>query len=248
MEPQAIHKIIRTRRRTVGLQVTPDSHLIVRVPHKMPLAAIHEVVREKLPWILRKQNFARENYLPAVPWIFAGGEKFLYLGEGFELFLIPGDYGPLVFNEKGFFLREGCVPLAPWLFRDWYRKQATEVLQARVRHFSGMTGARYSRIGISNARGRWGSCSSKGVLNFSWRLMMAPREVVDYVVVHEVVHLEELNHSKRFWQKVKALAPDFLRAKRWLELHPRLLHEDAGEVVARESFKETRRNLPHGDS
>lgn len=227
MEQPCIHKIIRSRRRTVGLQVTHDAHLIVRVPQKMPLGTIQEVVRKKLPWILRKQRFARENYLPAVPKAFITGEKFLYLGDEYGLSVIPGNYGPLVFNEKGFLLREGCVPLAKWLFRDWYREQAAELLTARVRYYTGVTGARYSRIGISNARGRWGSCSSRGVLNFSWRLMMAPREVVDYVVIHEVVHLDELNHSKRFWQKVRTLMPDFLRAKRWLELHHLSLHSGA---------------------
>lgn len=207
----------------MGLQITPDAHLIVRVPQKMSVETIHEAVRQKLPWILRKQRFARENYLPAGPKVFAAGEKFLYLGGEYELSLVPGSYGPLVFDGKGFSLPEGCVPLAKWLFRDWYRKQATEFLNARVRHYTGVNGARCSRVRISNAQGRWGSCSCRGVLNFSWRLVMAPRSVVDYVVVHEVVHLEEMNHSKKFWKKVEALAPDFLQAKRWLLLHHRSL-------------------------
>jgi len=224
VKQELIHKILRTRRRTVGLQITPDANLIVRVPHKMPLEMIHEVVRQKLPWILRKQRFARENYHPGERKAFVAGEKFQYLGEAHELFVIPGSYGPLDFNEKGFFLREGCLPLAKWLFLDWYRERAEEYLSDRVRHYAGVTGACYSRIGISNAKGRWGSCSSRGVLNFNWRLMMAPREVVDYVVIHEVVHLGELNHSKRFWQKVKVLAPDYLQAKRWLELHQQTLY------------------------
>ena len=227
LEQHSIHQIIRSRRRTVGLQVTHDARLVVRVPQKMSFEMIHAMVRKKLPWILSKQRFAREHYLPAAPKVFAAGEKFLYLGEQYELFVIPGAHGPLVFDGKGFFLREGCVPLAKWLFRDWYKEQAAELLNDRVRHYTGMTGARYSRIGISNAKGRWGSCSSKGVLNFSWRLVMAPREVVDYVVVHEVVHLDELNHSKRFWQKVKTLSPDHPEAMRWLESHHLLLHHDA---------------------
>ncbi|MEI7751483.1 MAG: YgjP-like metallopeptidase domain-containing protein [Candidatus Omnitrophota bacterium] len=78
-----IDQIIRSRRRTVGLQITPDANLIVRVPQKMPLEAIHEVARKKLPWILRKQRFARKHYLPVVPWVFTAGGKFLYLGEGY---------------------------------------------------------------------------------------------------------------------------------------------------------------------
>ena len=215
----------------MGLQVTHDAQLVVRVPSRMPVGTIHEVVRQKLPWILRKQRFAREHYLPAVPKVFAAGEKFLYLGNEYELFVVPGAYGPLGFNEKGFLLREGCVPLAKWLFRDWYQEQAAEHFSARVRYYVGMTGARYSGIKISDAQGRWGSCSSKGILNFSWRLVMAPREVVDYVVVHEVVHLEELNHSKRFWKKVKALAPDYPQAKRWLERHRRLLQDGEAQVL-----------------
>ena len=141
------------------------------------------------------------------------------------MFVVPGAYGPLVFDEKCFFLHEGCLPLAKWLFRDWYRERASEFLDARVRHYTGLTGAHFTKIGITDTRTRWGSCSSKGILNFSWRLVMAPREVVDYVVVHEVVHIEEMNHSKRFWRKVEALAPEFRRAKRWLELHHRTLHD-----------------------
>ena len=222
-----IDQIIRSRRRTLGLQVTSDAQLVVRVPQKMPLEMVHAMLRQKHSWILKKQRYAREHYLPAAPLSFASGEKFLYLGKEYGLSLIPGTYGTLVFNGKEFLLPPGCVPLAQWLFRDWYREQAAEFLSSRVLHYAGMIGARYSRIGISNAKGRWGSCSSKGVLNFSWRLMMAPQEVVDYVVVHEVVHLEELNHSKRFWQKVKALASDYLEAKRWLERHHRTLHRDA---------------------
>jgi len=224
VEEPFIHEIIRSRRRTVGLQVTQDARLIVRVPPKMPVETVRELVRQKLPWILNRQRFVREHYLPALPKNFIAGEKFLYLGKEYELFVAPGEYGSLVFNEKGFFIREGCVSLARWLFQDWYRKQAAAFMSDRVRYYTGVTGARYSGIGISNARRRWGSCSSKGVLNFSWRLMMAPREVVDYVVVHEVVHLEILNHSQAFWRKVEALAPDHLKAKHWLERHHLLLH------------------------
>lgn len=209
----------------MGLQVTSEADLIVRAPLKMPVEAIHEMVHQKLPWILRKKRFARDHYLPAVLKTFTSGEKFLFLGKEVELFVVPGAYGPLFFNGTGFFLREGCAPLARWLFRDWYREQAAAFLNARVRHYAGRIGVRFSKIGISDAKGRWGSCSSKGVLTFSWRLMMAPQGVVDYVVAHEVVHLAELNHSKRFWQKVEALAPDFLQAKRWLERYHRLLHD-----------------------
>lgn len=225
MEELCIHKIIRSKRRTVGLQVTHDAQLIVRVPPQMPIETIQALVRQKLPWILRKQSFARAHYLPAETKAFISGERFPYLGETYELCVVPGDYGSVAFDGKNFLLREGCIPLARWLFHDWYRDKAIEHFKDRVQHYAGRAGTRYAGVGISNALGRWGSCSAKGVLNFSWRLMMAPRDVVDYVVVHEVAHLKEMNHSKRFWKKVEGLAPDYLLAKRWLELHHRLLQE-----------------------
>jgi len=222
-----IDQIIRSKRRTVGLQVTSEARLIVRVPQKMPEETARQLIRQKIPWILRKQRFAQGHYLPATPRAFVAGGKFPYLGEEHELFVVPGGYGGLAFNEKGFFLPEGCVPLAKWLFCDWYREQAAVLFGSRVRYYAEKAGALCSGIGISNARGRWGSCSSKGVLNFNWRLVMAPREVVDYVVAHEVAHLKEMNHSKRFWEKVGSLEPDYPRAKRWLELHHRSLQEGA---------------------
>jgi predicted metal-dependent hydrolase len=225
-----IHKIVRSKRRTVGLQVMQDARVVVRVPPKMPIERVHELVRQKLPWILHKQRFVREHYLPVTPKAFVAGEKFLYLGSEYELCMVPGAHGPLDFDEKRFILCEGCASLAKWLFRDWYRDRAAEHFPGRVRHYAGMTGARFSGIKISNARGRWGSCSSRGVLNFNWRLVMAPREVIDYVVAHEVVHLEELNHSKRFWKKVKDLVPDFPGAKRWLERHQLLLQDGLGSI------------------
>lgn len=223
MEQPPIHKVIRSKRRTVGLEVTHDAGLIVRVPQKMPLEAVHDVVRQKLSWILGKQRFAREHYQPASPKVFAAGEKFLYFGTGYELCVAQGAPGPLGFNGKNFFLCAGSIPLAKQLFLDWYRKRAAEFFNARVCYYTGITGARYSNIRISNAAGRWGSCSSKGSLNFSWRLVMAPWEAADYVAVHEVVHLEALNHSARFWQKVKALKPDYPAAKQWLRQHHRSL-------------------------
>ncbi len=223
MEQEIIHKIIRSRRRTVGLQVTPDAQLVVRVPAWMSLGAIHEVVREKMPWILAKQRFAREHFHPRSSRTFSSGEKYLYFGEPYELSVVPGGHGVLAFEKDRFLIPEGCLPLAKWLFRDWYQDRAAEFFKDRVSHYAGILGVGYSGIRISNARQRWGSCSARGGLSFSWRLVMAPREVADYVVVHEVVHLIELNHSKRFWEKVGALAPEYRRVKKWLEMHQRTL-------------------------
>lgn len=94
--------------------------------------------------------------------------------------------------------------------------QAMRVIPARVAHFAPLVGVRYGRITIRNQKTRWGSCSSKGNLNFNCLLMLAPPEVLDYVVVHELCHRKEMNHSPRFWAEVGRVLPDYKASKKWL--------------------------------
>jgi len=102
-------------------------------------------------------------------------------------------------------------------FEQWYKAQALKVLSERVRYYAAKHGFQPGRIRISSARTRWGSCSSKGTLSFTWRLVMAPLEVIDYVVIHELVHLKVKNHSKTFWGSVAALMPDYKKYVAWLK-------------------------------
>ncbi len=96
------------------------------------------------------------------------------------------------------------------------REKAMEIIGPRVAHYSALSGYKPSDIKITSAKTRWGSCSPSGCVNFSWHLSLAPLEVVDYVVVHELVHLEEKNHSRNFWRKVERILPDYKEAYRWL--------------------------------
>ena len=95
--------------------------------------------------------------------------------------------------------------------------QAMRVIPARVAHFAPLVGVRYGRITIRNQKTRWGSCSSKGNLNFNCLLMLAPPEVLDYVVVHELCHRKEMNHSPRFWAEVAKIIPDYKKYESWLK-------------------------------
>ena len=96
-------------------------------------------------------------------------------------------------------------------------------LRSRCTWFSLQTGYTPADICISDARKRWGSCTHKGIINFSWRLIQAPPEIVDYVVVHELVHLGQPDHSKKFWEKVRKIMPDYERRRKWLRENERLL-------------------------
>ena len=98
------------------------------------------------------------------------------------------------------------------------------MLTERVEFFAHAQGFKVKKIRISSARTRWGSCSAKGTLSFTWRLVMAPPDVIDYVVVHELCHLKELNHSKAFWAQVEAILPDYKTRRKWLKDNGAKLH------------------------
>ena len=113
---------------------------------------------------------------------------------------------------------------APRRLQDWLTGQARKDLSDRVAHHAGALGLRPRRISVRDQTSRWGSCSSTGQLCFSWRLVLAPRHVLDYVAAHEVAHLAEMNHSTRFWALVARTFHDMGRSKAWLNAHGRELH------------------------
>jgi len=105
----------------------------------------------------------------------------------------------------------------------WYKEKAIEVIAESANHYSQISGWKFKTINITSAQGRWGSCSSTGSINFTWKLIMAPLEIVDYVVVHELAHIAEKNHSSRFWNKVQSILPDYKARRKWLKDHGKTL-------------------------
>jgi len=97
------------------------------------------------------------------------------------------------------------------------RKKAKDIIDARVKYWAGVMGLEYGRVSVKDQRTLWGSCSRKKNLNFNWRLAAAPRETLDYVVIHELCHLREMNHSGKFWSHVGAVCPDYAARKKWLK-------------------------------
>ena len=171
-------RIIRSQRKTVGIQITGPEEIIVRAPLRMPQREILRLLEEQRGWI--------EKHL----------EKAGRMAE-----------------EK---------QAQPRLTPEEINGLADEALRAippRVRQRAAQMGAQYGRITIRNQRTRWGSCSSKGNLNFNCMLMLCPEDVIDYVIVHELCHRKEMNHSPRFWQLVAEILPDYRTSRKWLKDH-----------------------------
>lgn len=218
-----IDKIIRSNRRTIALEIRQDASLLVRAPYRTPLAFIEKIVIEKHCWIKVKQAVVREKGSALVPKKFVNGEDFFYLGKMYKLKLVDELNGVPLFNNSFRILR-GNSSAAKEILTAWYKEEACRKIPERVSFYSSLSGLNCTKIRISEAQKRWGSCSSKGNLNFSWRLIMAPISVIDYVVVHELVHLEQKNHAKIFWSKVKTIMPDYGLYRKWLKENGHLLN------------------------
>lgn len=210
-----IDTFIRAKRRTIALIVERDGSLTVRAPKRAAMRDIHAFIAEKADWILRSREKMKA-VVPSPKKKYTDGEKFLYLGDEYELSIVPPQRPALKF-DGGFTLGKTAQKRGEAVFIRWYKEQALQVLTERVKHYSALHGFEPKQVKINSAQTRWGSCTSSGTINFTWRLVMAPLEVVDYVVLHELAHLRVKNHSPRFWKLVESLCPDFKRHRKWLK-------------------------------
>ena len=211
-----INKLIRSRRRTIGMIIMPDGSLVVRAPLRASLRSIQQTIDKHARWILTHEQKALENSLKSPPRKYLHGEKFLYLGQEHELIESDNISKPLEFDGTHFILGARYIKNAREVFHQWYKKEAIRILNERIKLYTKRMGIDYSNLRITNAERRWGSCSPNGHICFSLRLVMVPLPVIDYIVVHELVHIREKNHSSRFWDAVKAVVPDYKDHKVWL--------------------------------
>jgi predicted metal-dependent hydrolase len=211
-----IDQIVRSRRKSFALIIQRDGSLVVRAPLRASDRQIRELVQKKEKWIIAKQEAARQTYATIRPREYVNGENFLYLGKSYKLAIVDGNQPFLTFEDQ-FYLAKSALPQADAVFKAWYTQQARQIISERAAWYAAQNGFVYQRVNITGARTRWGSCGARGSLNFTWRLVMAPLRVIDYVVVHEVAHLKHKNHSKAYWEEVKRLMPDYQQQIKWLK-------------------------------
>ncbi len=221
MDDIRIDEIVRTRRRTIALVITPEARLIVRAPLRAPASLIDEAVREKSGWIRKKLGEMKQRP-QAVVRHYEEGEIFWFLGRSYPLHIVD-DAGTAIERTDRLSVSRTLLPDIRTAIQRWYVEEAGKEIRSRCMYFSMMTGYSPESVRITDAQQRWGSCTSRGGLNFSWRLIQAPLSIVDYVIVHELVHLRQMDHSPKFWEKVGELMPDYARRRKWLRENERLL-------------------------
>lgn len=216
-----IDKIIRSKRKTIALVVAADAALVVRAPFESTLEYIKKIVFKRRFWIKEKQQVANKNGTFVRNKEFVNGEGFLYLGKTYKLKILNSDEIRLTdyLCFPKIFLKEPQEKMI-----KWYKEMALEKIKERAGWYSKNTGWKYKSIKINDAQSRWGSCGLSGSLNFTWKLILAPLNVIDYVVVHELAHIHEKNHSVKFWNKIKTVLPDYELRERWLKENRKFLN------------------------
>jgi hypothetical protein len=214
MDEIEVEKIIRSKRKTIALEVTDRVTLIIKAPYFVSNKAIYEIIEKHKRWINKRIAFAK-TIGKSSPKEFVPGESFLYLGKTYRLFIVCSQKEALRF-DNAFYLKKDMQSLAREIFIDWYKNEAKKFISERVNYYSNLTGIKYNKVKITSAMKRWGSCSQNGNLSFTYRLVMAPVFAIDYVIVHELCHIIEHNHSKRFWEHLKVILPDYKNAREWL--------------------------------
>ena len=218
------YKLIRTKRKTVGIEITNQLELVIRAPYHLSVSEIEEIIKRKTGWINKTREKLKKYNRTIYKKSFNIGESFYLKGTKLKLYSI-------IIGEKKIELKDNRIILSKMpsddprtLFINWYKGLAKDFIAERLKVYSKLTGLYPSSIRITSANKRWGSCSGKNSINFSYNLIMAPVEIIDYVIVHELIHIEEKNHSKKFWQKVEKVIPDYKARRKWLKENGHLFH------------------------
>ncbi|MDU5082735.1 SprT family zinc-dependent metalloprotease [uncultured Tissierella sp.] len=210
------YELRQSKRKTLSIYIERDGSVTVLAPEHLNMEEIEKVLEEKRYWIYSKQEEWKYLNSAKVKRQFVNGEGFLYLGRSYRLKLVDEQDEPLKLYQGYFCLRKKDIPFAAEHFKEFYRTKGTMKLKDRVDHYKDMIGVKPQGIRVMELKYRWASYSNNDILNFHWKLMMAPMTIIDYVVVHELVHFLYPNHTESFWNVVDKVLPDYLERKNWL--------------------------------
>lgn len=217
-----IAKVIRTGRKKTASVRVHQGEVSVVIPNGLPDTYLEELVTKKTRWIREKLELHRD-VSPFNPKEYVSGECFTYLGRNYRLKVVSG-------KSKSVKLKNGSLVVTlpdgskssdrvKNALTEWYRAHAKQKLKDKVERYAKIIGVTPSSVDVKTFKARWGSCCKRGVIQFNWKIIMAPNRIVDYVVVHELCHMKQHNHSSQFWKLVEKVIPEYVESKEWLKKH-----------------------------
>jgi predicted metal-dependent hydrolase len=199
------YKLLRSSRKTLTIQIAKTGEVLVKAPYAISRKRIEDFIFLKEDWIIKHKKIVEENCRNLENFKLDPGNKLLLVGKEYPII-----YGKNVaFLGDSFSVIKGEEVKSRQLMVEVYKDLAKSVIINRVKDISDLIGLKPTSINITSAKTRWGSCSGKNTLNFSYKLLMAEFELIDYVIIHELCHLKEHNHSDEFWVLVSEFIPDY---------------------------------------
>ena len=204
------------RRKTISLQIKEKS-LLVKIPKYFSNYNINKLLQEKGIWI-RKKFLEKEDYYKKQERNFIKGDKFFLYGSELTLNMTSNNKAKVIssgnilnifFSNKNNNIKK--------IIEDWYKNKSLEYLVSRTACLAKIMCAKYSSVQIKNFKRRLGSCSHKGEIVYNWRIIMSPKIIIDYIIIHELCHTVHFNHSKNFWTLVNEFSPNYKEHKLWLK-------------------------------
>lgn len=216
------YNLSRSKRKSVSIAVEKDQKIIVKAPIDFSAKEIQRLIEKKADWIVEKTERAGKMQKERPVHNYINGEVFYYRGKPLTLNLILNrDRNRIMVKKQADTLLVVSSAAKSEEIKNaivkWYRERAREIVEQKVSYFQKFIGKNIGDIRIKEQKSRWGSCSSKGNLNFNWKIIMAPDDIIDYLVVHELCHRLHMDHSKEFWESVERIIPDYKTKERWLK-------------------------------
>jgi predicted metal-dependent hydrolase len=218
------YELSKSRRKSLAILIKPDGAIHVKAPHFVSQREIEGFILQKGNWVTKTIDRISQQEA-ASGRNFDSGETLPFLGKNYRLTVHHADDQ----KRSNVCIKEGSAEIilnvnpnvAPKakkaILEAWYRFQAREIIHEKADYFARLLGVSYSDIRIKDQKSLWGSCSAKGNLNFNWHIVMAPENVLDYLIIHELCHLRFMDHSVDFWQLVESMHPTYKTARKWLK-------------------------------
>ena len=216
------YELVYSRRKSIGLELNELGELKVRAPLETPTTVIESVLLSKSKWIMDKKKSIEFTNSKRVIQTFESGSFLRYIGKTYELRVKRVDQ----LKNQEVFICEDII----WVYTidhnpdniksmliKWYQERSREILLEKSLYYSRALHVEFKAIKINNPKKRWGSCSSKGNINYNWRIIMATETVIDYLVVHELAHLRQMNHSNKFYSLIESILPNYKKEILWLK-------------------------------
>lgn len=215
----------RSKRKTIGITISSLGDVVVTSPYRVKIDVIEKVVKSKEVWIYKKLKEMEQRNKSIVTHKFVDGEQFKYLGQIYILKILNSSDTKINVSIEDKYIEVKINKQLNDSFKSelikislikWYREEARKIFKERTEYYGNILGVFPQKIFIKEQKTLWGSCSYKNNINYNWKVIMAPLDIVDYLVVHEMCHIIHKNHSKDFWNLVESIISDYKERRKWL--------------------------------